>query len=153
MSTRLTAYVVAFALLCRSGKAVAFFFVQMAVFGLCLGGSFAPSHKGMPIVPRDMKIDFLRRQVMMSRNVRGGLLVEIAMGGLNFQIEHHLFPSMPRPNLRLVQPIVRAYCADQGVGYTEVGLFESYGIVVDYLNNVGLRARGPFECPLAMNLR
>ena len=117
--------------------AVAFFFVQMAVFGLCLGGSFAPSHKGMPIVPRDMKIDFLRRQVMMSRNVRGGLLVEIAMGGLNFQIEHHLFPSMPRPNLRLVQPIVRAYCAEQDLGYAEAGLFESYGIVIDYLNNVG----------------
>ena len=107
----------------------------------------------MPIVPRDMKIDFLRRQVMMSRNVRGGLLVEIAMGGLNFQIEHHLFPSMPRPNLRLVQPIVRAYCAEQGLSYAEAGLFESYGIVIDYLNNVGLRARGPFECPLAMNLR
>ena len=149
VSTRLAAYVVALALLLPWGMAVAFFFVQMAVFGLCLGGSFAPSHKGMPIVPADMKIDFLRRQVMMSRNVRGGLLVEIAMGGLNFQIEHHLFPSMPRPNLRLVQPIVRAYCAEQGLGYSEAGLFESYGIVIDYLNNVGLRARGPFECPLA----
>ena len=125
----------------------------MAVFGLCLGGSFAPSHKGMPIVPRDMKIDFLRRQVMMSRNVRGGLVVDIAMGGLNYQIEHHLFPSMPRPNLRLAQPAVRAYCLDHGVAYTEVGLFESYGIVVGYLNNVGLRASGPFECPLATNLR
>ena len=104
VAIRLSAYVAALALLLPPGKAVAFFFVQMAVFGLCLGGSFAPSHKGMPIVPRDMKIDFLRRQVMMSRNVRGGLVVDIAMGGLNYQIEHHLFPSMPRPNLRLAQP-------------------------------------------------
>ena len=110
VGTRLAAYVVALLLL-PLGIAIAFFFVQMAVFGLCLGGSFAPSHKGMPIVPRDMKLDFLRRQVMMSRNVRGGVLVDVAMGGLNYQIEHHLFPSMPRPNLRLVQPIVRAYCA------------------------------------------
>jgi fatty acid desaturase len=150
---RLTSYVVVLALLMPPGLAIAFFCVQMAVFGLCLGGSFAPSHKGMPIVPKDVKIDFLRRQVMMSRNVRGGLLVDFAMGGLNYQIEHHLFPSMPRPNLRLAQPAVRAYCLDQGVVYTETGLFESYGIVVDYLNHVGLRARGPFECPLAAELR
>ena len=103
------------------GKAAAFFCVQMAVFGLCLGGSFAPNHKGMPIVPPTMKIDFLRRQVLMSRNVRGGPFVDFAMGGLNYQIEHHLFPSMPRPNLKRVQPIVREYCAEHEVTYAEVG--------------------------------
>ena len=100
-----------------------------------------------------MKLDFLRRQVLMSRNIRGGLVVDFVMGGLNYQIEHHLFPSMPRPNLRRAQPLVRAYCERHGVAYTEVGLFESYGIVIGYLNNVGLRARDPFECPLATNLR
>jgi fatty acid desaturase len=151
--TRTVSYVVVLVLLLPPGLAAAFFVVQMAVFGLCLGGSFAPSHKGMPIVPKDVKIDFLRRQVMMSRNVRGGVLVDVAMGGLNYQIEHHLFPSMPRPNLRLAQPAVRAYCAEQGIVYTEAGLFESYGIVIDYLNNVGIRARGPFECPLAVGMR
>ena len=125
----------------------------MAVFGLCLGGSFAPNHKGMPIVPPTTKIDFLRRQVLMSRNVRGGPFVDFAMGGLNYQIEHHLFPSMPRPNLKLVQPIVRAYCAEHDVSYAEVTMFASYGIVVDYLNNVGLRARDPFECPVMSQYR
>jgi fatty acid desaturase len=148
VGTRLTSYVVALVVLLPPGKAIAFFAVQMAVFGLCLGGSFAPSHKGMPIVPPGANIDFLRRQVLMSRNVRGGVLVDFAMGGLNYQIEHHLFPSMPRPNLKLVQPAVRDYCAMHDVDYTEVGLFESYGIVVSYLNNVGLQARGPFECPI-----
>jgi fatty acid desaturase len=150
---RLASYVAALVLLLPPGKAVAFFAVQMAVFGLCLGGSFAPSHKGMPIVPATSSIDFLRRQVLMSRNVRGGRLVEFAMGGLNYQIEHHLFPSMPRPHLRLVQPMVRDYCAAHDVSYAEAGLFESYAIVIDYLNHVGLRARGPFDCPLAGQLR
>ena len=153
VSLRLAAYVATLGLLLPAGQAVAFFFVQMAVFGLCLGGSFAPSHKGMPIVPRDMRLDFLSRQVMMSRNVRGGLVVDIAMGGLNYQIEHHLFPSMPRPNLRNAQPIIRAHCLQEGVGYAEAGLWESYGIVIRYLNDVGLHARGPFECPLATSLR
>jgi fatty acid desaturase len=75
------------------------------------------------------------------------------MGGLNYQIEHHLFPNMPRPNLKRVQPIVRAYCARHEVSYAEVGLLASYGIVVDYLNNVGLRAREPFECPVHTQYR
>ena len=151
--TRLAAFVVVLLMVLPVGKASAFFAVQMAVFGLCLGGSFAPNHKGMPIVPPTMKIDFLRRQVLMSRNVRGGPFVDFAMGGLNYQIEHHLFPSMPRPNLKRVQPIVREYCAAHEVSYAEVGLLESYGIVVDYLNNVGLRHREPFECPVMSEYR
>jgi len=150
---RLGAFIVVLLMVMPVGKAAAFFCVQMAVFGLCLGGSFAPNHKGMPIVPPTLKIDFLRRQVLMSRNVRGGPFVDFAMGGLNYQIEHHLFPNMPRPNLKRVQPIVRAYCARHEVSYTEVGLLASYGIVVDYLNNVGLRAREPFECPVHSQYR
>ncbi len=153
ITVRLTSYVAALLVLLPPTKAVAFFAVQMAVFGLCLGGSFAPAHKGMPIVPSTSRIDFFHRQVLMSRNVRGGPLVDFVMGGLNYQIEHHLFPSMPRPNLKLVRPVVREYCAQHAVPYAEVGLFESYRIVVSYLNNVGIQARGPFECPITAQYR
>jgi fatty acid desaturase len=146
--TRLGAYLTVLFLFLPVGKAGAFLGLQLALFGICLGGTFAPNHKGMPLVPRTMKLDFLRRQVLMSRNIRGGVLTDFAMGGLNYQIEHHLFPSMPRPTLKAVQPIVREYCALHGVTYTEVSLFSSYRIVVDYLNNVGLRARDPFDCPM-----
>ncbi|TCO51808.1 fatty acid desaturase [Kribbella antiqua] len=151
--SRISGYVAALYVLLPVGKASAFLGLQLAVFGLCLGAAFAPNHKGMPLVPAGMKLDFLRRQVLMSRNIRGGVLTDFALGGLNYQIEHHLFPSMPRPTLRKVQPIVREYCELHGVNYTEVGLFTSYRIVVDYLNNVGLRARDPFDCPLAAQLR
>ena len=153
VALRLAAYVVVVVWVLPLGMAVAFVAVQSAVFGLCLGGSFAPNHTGMPIVPPTSRIDFLRRQVLMSRNVRGGWWVDLALGGLNYQIEHHLFPSMPRPNLRYARPIVRAYCAEHRVSYAEVGLFEAYGIIVGYLNNVGLRARGPFECPMLTQYR
>ena len=150
---RLSAYVAVLLIFLPPGLAVAFFAVQMAVFGFCLGAAFAPAHKGMPIVPATMRLDFLRRQVMVSRNVRGNPVVDFFMGGLNYQIEHHLFPSMPRCNLKHARTLVRAHCEREGIGYTEVGLFESYGLVVDYLNNVGLRARDPFDCPLAAELR
>ncbi len=130
------------------GVAVGFLAVQLAVFGIAMGASFAPNHKGMPIVPAGVRLDFLTRQVMMSRNVRGGRVIDILLGGLNYQVEHHLFPTMARPNLRRAALIVERYCLDNGVPYTSVRLFESYGIVIRYINRVGLGERDPFECPL-----
>ena len=115
--------------------------------------SFAPAHKGMPIVPPELKLDFLRRQVMVSRNVRGDPPVDCAMGGLNYQIEHHLFPSMPRCNLRKAQPFVKAHCEDDGVDYIEVGLFRSYGDRRRLPQQRRHPARGPFDCPLTAQYR
>jgi fatty acid desaturase len=122
-------------------KAVVFIVVQQALFGLYLGLSFAPNHKGMPILSGDDESDFLRRQVITSRNVRGGWLVDFALGGLNYQIEHHLFPSMPRPNLRHSQAIVRAYCERHAVPYLETGLLRSYGQALRHLHEVGQSLR------------
>ncbi|HEY6741013.1 MAG TPA: acyl-CoA desaturase [Lapillicoccus sp.] len=128
-------------------RSAAFLAVQLGTFGLFLGAAFAPNHKGMPIVPRDAKLDFLRRQVLMSRNIRGGWLVDLLMGGLNYQVEHHLFPNMPRDNLRLARPVVQAYCLERQIPYTETSLVGSYAIVIRYLTNVGLGQRDPFACP------
>ena len=90
----------------------------------------------MPILRPGEEPDFLRRQVLTSRNVRGGRLVDFALGGLNYQIEHHLFPSMPRPNLRRAQVIVRRFCLDRGISYTETSLVASYGTSLRHLHAV-----------------
>ena len=150
---RFTAYGGGLLLVMSPAKAAAFIGVQMAVFGVYMGTVFATNHVAMPIVPPDMKIDFLRRQVLMSRNVRGGRFVSFLMGGLNHQIEHHLFPTMPQPNLRKVQPLVRRLCDEHGINYTEVTLFGAYRTILGYLNNVGPRGVDPFGCPLAAQLR
>jgi fatty acid desaturase len=135
------------------GKALVFLVVQLAVFGFYMGASFAPNHIGMPLVSARLKLDFLRRQVLMSRNISGGRAMSVLMGGLNYQIEHHLFPSMPRPHLRRAQPLVAAHCAAMKVPYTQTTLLESYGIVIRYLNTVGLKNRDPFLCPLVAQRR
>ncbi|BBG00341.1 fatty acid desaturase [Pseudonocardia saturnea] len=153
IAIRLGGYAALLLSLLPVGKAAAAAGLHLAVFGVLLGGSFAPNHKGMPIVPATMEVDFLHRQVVMSRNISGGRLVEFMMGGLNRQIEHHLFPSMPRPNLARAAPLVRAYCAEHGIPYTETSLIRSYGIVVRYLNAVGLAERDPFQCPLVRRYR
>jgi fatty acid desaturase len=135
------------------GMAWAFIGVQLAVFGLYMGATFAPNHKGMPIVPADIKLDFLSKQVRTSRNITGGWWATILMGGLNYQIEHHLFPSMPRPHLRAARALVREHCRSNDIPYVETNLLSSYRTVISYLNRVGLAARDPFDCPLASQLR
>lgn len=135
------------------GIAAAFLGVQLAVFGVYMGASFAPNHKGMPIVPAGAKLDFLTKQVLTSRNIRGGWWATALFGGLNYQVEHHLFPSMARPYLARARCIVREHCATSGVPYTETTLLDSYGIVIAYLNRVGLQARDPFACPVVARYR
>ncbi len=135
------------------GMAFAFMGVQLAVFGVYMGASFAPNHKGMPVIAHDAKLDFFTKQVRTSRNIRGGWWATVLMGGLNYQVEHHLFPSMARPHLAKASEIVREYCRSLDVPYTETSLWRSYAIVVEYLNRVGLAARDPFECPLTAQYR
>jgi fatty acid desaturase len=122
-------------------KAVAFAAIHQAVWGLYMGSTFAPNHKGMPIIALGENLDFLRRQVLTSRNVRGGLLTDFALGGLNYQIEHHLFPSMPRSSLRHAQPLVRAHCAALGLPYCETSLLASYRAALAHLHAMGAPLR------------
>ncbi|GAB3954523.1 hypothetical protein GCM10027614_61760 [Micromonospora vulcania] len=124
------------------GKALLFAVVHQGLWGLYMGCAFAPNHKGMPMPTAEDELDFLRKQVLTSRNVRGSRVVDTALGGLNYQIEHHLFPNMPRANLRRAQPIVRAYCVEQGISYAETGLIESYRQALGHLHEVGRPLRG-----------
>jgi fatty acid desaturase len=134
------AYLSAVLLVLSPAKAVVFILVQQGLLGFYLSCSFAPNHKGMPVLAASDKTDFLRRQVLTSRNVAGGWLTDFTLGGLNYQIEHHLFPSMPRPNLRLAQSLVAAYCAERGVTYTRTSLLRSYAQALGYLAVVGRQA-------------
>lgn len=153
IAARLVAYVALIMWLLPVGMAFAFLGVQLAVFGVYMGASFAPNHKGMAMIPEGSRLDFLSKQVLTSRNITGGTWMSMLMGGLNYQIEHHLFPSMPRPHLAQARRLVRAHCAEHDVPYTETTLMRSYGIVVRYLNDVGLAARDPFDCPMMQRFR
>jgi fatty acid desaturase len=139
LGVHLIGYAAALLLVLSPLQALAFLVVHQALFGVYLGLTFAPNHKGMP--HPDGTEDFLRKQVLTSRNVRGGRLVDAALGGLNHQIEHHLFPAMPTPNLRRAQPIVQAYCAEIGVGYEITGLRDSYARALRHLHEVGADLR------------
>jgi len=153
IAARFTIYLGAIFWMLPLGMAFAFIGVQLAVFGIYMGASFAPNHKGMPIIPADAKLDFLSKQVLTSRNISGGWWASALFGGLNYQVEHHLFPNMPRPHLAQAREIVREYCDTLQVPYTETTMLQSYGIVIRYLNRVGLAARDPFDCPMVNRFR
>ncbi|WP_432834295.1 fatty acid desaturase family protein [Dactylosporangium sp. CA-092794] len=135
------AYLAAVFLLLPPGAAIAFVLVHQALFGLYLGLTFAPNHKGMPVLTAADELDFLRKQVLTSRNVRGGRWLDVLLGGLNYQIEHHLFPSMPTPNLRRAQPIVERFCAEIGVPYHASSFAGSYAQALRHLHAAGAPLR------------
>lgn len=125
-------------------QALAFVLIHQMLFGLHLGMAFAPNHKGMEMpdgttVGKDW--GHLHRQVLTSRNVRGGPVTDWLLGGLNYQIEHHLFPSMPRPHLKHAQPLVRDHCLRLSIPYTETSAVESYRQALSHMHQVGLPAR------------
>jgi fatty acid desaturase len=122
-------------------QGLVFVAVHQGLRGLYLGVSFAPNHKGMPVLSKADEADPFLRQVLTSRNIRGGPVVDWALGGLNYQIEHHLFPSMPRANLPRAQQIVRSFCVSHQVPYVEKAAASSYADVVRHLHDVGAPLR------------
>ena len=118
-----------------------FFLVHQGLFGLYYGTVFAPNHKGMLILDKDKPLDFLRTQVLTTRNVKPGLIADFWYGGLNYQIEHHLFPLMPRNNFGKARKIIKAFCQQHDVSYYETGTFRSYREILSYLHQVGAPVR------------
>ena len=115
--------------------------VQKCVGGFYMAAVFAPNHKGMPQIESGQELDFLRSQVLTSRNVRSSPMTDLLYGSLNYQIEHHLFPTMPRCNIRGAHSIVRAYCAELGVSYHETSIYRSYHEILSFLHEVGAPLR------------
>jgi fatty acid desaturase len=136
LTTHLAGYLVAVFLVLSPGVAVVFIVVHQALWGIYMGSSFAPNHKGMPTMT-GRPLDFLHRQVLTSRNIRGGTFTDFFLGGLNYQIEHHLFPNMPRPHLRHAQPIVERFCHTHDIPYIQTGLLRSYRQVLNHLHRLG----------------
>ncbi|MGW1061874.1 fatty acid desaturase family protein [Micromonospora rubida] len=130
-------YLAAVFLVLSPAQAIVFVLVNQGVLGLYLGSSFAPNHKGMPILSAEDDLDYLRRQVLTSRNVCGGAFLDTVLGGLNYQIEHHLFPSMPRPNLRQARPLIMRFCAEHDIAYHETTLGRSWAEALRHLRDVG----------------
>jgi fatty acid desaturase len=123
-------------------QVLGFVLVHQGLFGLYYGLVFAPNHKGMLILDKNNPLDFLRTQVLTTRNVKPGLITDFWYGGLNYQIEHHLFPSMPRNKLGEARKIIKDFCRMHNISYYETGTIRSYREILTYLHQVTAPVRG-----------
>lgn len=154
MMIRQTAPYIAMGLMFGWLWAIALWLFMMMTFGFFMGAAFAPNHKGMPLIEKDSKLDFFSRQVLTSRNIKGSWLKDNLMGGLNYQVEHHLFPSMARPYLRKAHELVVDFCNKHNITMVEMNLLSSYVVIMKHLNKVGLSNNAdPFVCPMVAELR
>jgi fatty acid desaturase len=119
-------------------KALLFVGVHQALFGLYLALVFAPNHKGMAEMTKEQ--DTLRQQVLTARDVTSsrGLnwLLTILYGGLNYQIIHHLFPTMSQNKLGTTQGIVKDFCKHE-IEYKKTGVLGSFWEILKYLGQLG----------------
>jgi fatty acid desaturase len=122
-------------------QGILFVIIHQALTGLYLGSIFAPNHKGMMIIDKDSKMGFLQRQVLTARNIYAGPITDFWYGGLNYQIEHHLFPSMPRNKLKEAQKIVKAFCQEHEIPYHETTMVQCFKEILQYLHEVGAPLR------------
>jgi len=123
--------------------AILFIIVHQGIFGFYLSMIFATNHKGMQIIYEGNRLGFIREQVVTARDVKSNFIISFLYGGLEYQIEHHLFPNMPRNNLRKAKKIVKPFCEERGIPYCEAGIFESYIQITKYLHKVSAVLRNP----------
>jgi len=121
--------------------------VRQALSGLYMASVFAPNHKGMLVVNDDMELDFLRMQVLTARNITSHPITDMWYGGLNYQIEHHLFPTVPRIKQRQLQGIIKTFCAERNIAYYETSMLNSYREILQSLHEVSAPLRTP-KAPL-----
>jgi acyl-lipid Delta6-acetylenase / acyl-lipid (9-3)-desaturase len=91
-----------------------------AACGLLLALVFVQSHNGMEVYTTTH--DFVTAQAVSTRDISPGPWADWFTGGLNYQIEHHLFPGLPRHNLGLAAPAVAALFAKHGLAYEACGM-------------------------------
>ncbi len=133
-------------------QALLFIYVHQAGFGLYMGSIFAPNHKGMPVLPADQPIDYLRLQVLTARNVTGHPITDFMYGGLNYQVEHHLFPTAPRNKLREIHAITKQFCRDRSIPFYETSLIQSYVELIQHMHEVSAPLRQKVNVTLVKSL-
>ncbi len=101
------------------------------------GAVIITNHLGLEMFPEDEYSSFswLELQNRTSRNVRGGRFIHWFYGGLNTQVEHHLYPRAPRFYLLKAASITQAFCEEHGIIYQSKTPWEAYKEIYIFLKN------------------
>jgi|CXWL01.1.fsa_nt_gi fatty acid desaturase len=115
---------------------LAFYFVRFALMGYAIFIVFAPAHfpaEALFLTPGNQdrrrfleKRDWILLQCATTFNIKTTWFGNLFCSGTDYQIEHHLFPGISHNYLPKMAPIVRAWCAENGYPYREVGFLEGF---------------------------
>ncbi|KXX77529.1 Delta(8)-fatty-acid desaturase [Madurella mycetomatis] len=104
------------------------------------------SHWGMSTSELGESESFAQRQLRTTMDVDCPPWLDFVHGGLQFQAVHHLFPRVPRHNLRRLQVLVREFCESTGIPYTLLGFAEGNTKVLGRLGEVGEQVKHLIDC-------
>lgn len=93
--------------------AIGIYLLIWGVVGICLALVFAPAHMGLPVV-KEPNHDW-QHQLATTRDLQLPRVISFFFIGLDYQVEHHLFPRIPHPNLPKAAGITRAWCQRNGI--------------------------------------
>ena len=115
--------------------------ITMTVTGLYLSFFFSLSHNfnGTVMFDKTEANNFAKQQIESSSNVGGEFLCHLN-GGLNYQIEHHLFPRIAHTYYPYIAPIVKEWCEKNNIKYTHYPTIkDNLNAVMDRLFELGIR--------------
>lgn len=104
------------------------------------------SHWGMSTSNLGEDESFPQRQLRTTLDIDCPPWLDFIYGGLQFQAIHHLFPRLPRHNLRKVQVMVREFCADTGVPYSILGFMDGNSKVIGRLDELSKQVAMLVNC-------
>jgi fatty acid desaturase len=116
--------------------AISAYLAMSCLSSLMTASVFIPNHIGLRRLQTGESISYLEQQITTSRNITNPPLLDFYYGGLNSQIEHHLFPRVPRHRYRAMRPFVRAFCQRNQLPYQEASLYAALASVGAHLGKM-----------------
>ncbi|GMT23456.1 hypothetical protein PFISCL1PPCAC_14753, partial [Pristionchus fissidentatus] len=115
-----------------------YFLISQSLCGLLLGHVVTYSHNSVDKYPANSRIlnNFACLQILTTRNMAPSRFIDWFWGGLNYQVEHHLFPTMPRCYLNECSKLVKAFCKENGLEYLVDDYMTGYAINLKQLENI-----------------
>jgi fatty acid desaturase len=116
------------------------YLVPLTLLGPYLAAIFWVNHIGMPLVREVERFSFFEHQLMTSRTIVNPPAWDWLFGGLNFQIEHHLFPQVPSVRLGAVQTIVQTHCSRHRIAYQGLTWWQAVASIAAHLRHIARNA-------------
>ena len=119
------------------GSAITVFVTLYLTLSVWLSFGFITNHLGCDVfdLEEGKELSWMEMQMRGSRSLKGGSFIHWFYGGLNTQIEHHLFPKAPRFNLLHVQRLTKNFARKHNIKYFETTPVQAYVQINDALKD------------------